>query len=73
MRFNSMVKDNDRKKDYSLYIIIAIVGAFIVAFFLNIAAKLLVVLAQVLIKYWWLGLIAIFVMLILRKITRKKK
>jgi len=73
MRFNSMNGDNDIKKDYSKYIILAIVFAFVMAFFLNIAAKLLILAAGVLIKFWWVGLLAIFGLLLLRKLTRKKK
>lgn len=68
-----MTKDNDTKKDYLKYIILAIVFAFVMAFFLNIAAQLIILAAGVLIKFWWVGLLAIFGLLILRKLIRKKK
>lgn len=73
MKFNSMNGDNDIKKDYSKYFILAIVFAFVFAFFLNIAAKLIILAAGVLIKFWWVGLLAILGLLLLRKLGRKRK
>lgn len=65
--------DNDIKKDYSKYIILAIVFAFTMFFFLNIAASLLGLAFGVLIKSWWIILLVILGLLLLRKFTRRKK
>ncbi len=73
MRVNSMNKYNEKKKDISKYVMWAIVLAFICAFFLNILAKLLVIVFKVIIKYWWGAIILILILIILRKIGRKKK
>lgn len=70
MKFNSMIGDNDIKKDYSGYIILAIVLAFIFSLFLNIAGKLVIMASKVLIKYWWIGIVLILLILFFR---RKKK
>jgi len=71
MKFNSTVSENYRGKDYSIYIIIAIVSAFIAAFFLNIFGMLLIALSKVLIKYWHVGLLVVLVIIFFRR--RKKK
>jgi len=73
MKFNSMNGDNDIKKDYSKYIILAIVFAFAMFFVLNIAASLLGLAFGVLIKSWWIILLVILGLLLLRKFTRRKK
>lgn len=68
-----MNADNDRRKSYANYFIIAIACAFVFAFFLNIATSLVIAAAKVLIKFWWVGLVAVFGFLILRKLLGKKK
>lgn len=73
MKFNSTTTENDTKRDYSKYIVLAIVGAFVAAFFLNIIAKLIVLFVGVLIENWLVALIAIFVLLVLRKMINTKK
>lgn len=72
MRFNSMTRDNDRKKDNSKYFMYAIVLAFFAWVFLNIIFKVGVVLLKNIIRYWWAVLIALVVILFLRKRGKKK-
>ena len=73
MKFNSTVSDNDIKKDYSKYIVLAIGLAFIMFFVLTIAASLLGLAIGVIIKSWWIILLVIFGLLILRKFLGKRK
>jgi hypothetical protein len=73
MKFNSTVSDNDIKKDYSKYIVLAIGLAFVMFFVLTIAANLLGLAIGVIIKSWWIILLVIFGLLILRKFLGKRK
>jgi len=73
MRFNSTVSDNDIKKDYSKYIVLAIGFAFVMFFVLTIAASLLGLAMGVIIKSWWIILLVILGLLILRKFLGKRK
>jgi len=73
MRFNSMNKENEKKKDYSKYIMLAIVFAFVVAFFLDILVKIFLMFGKVLFKYWWGGVVLILVILFMRRRGKKKK
>lgn len=73
MRFNSMVKDNDRKKDYFSYIVLAIVFGFIVYVFLNIVVKVLVTILGLFLKRWYVVIISVFIFLLIKKFLGKKK
>lgn len=73
MKFNSTVSDNDIKKDYSKYIVLAIGFAFVMFFVLTIAANLLGLAMGVIIKSWWIILLVILGLLILRKFLGKRK
>lgn len=73
MKFNSMNKENDKKTDYSKYIIIAIASAFVGYFFLNIVGNLLVLSVKVIVKYWWAAILVFLVLLIIKFKAKKKK
>jgi len=73
MRFNSTVSDNYIKKDYSKYIVLAIVFAFVMFFVLTIAANLLGLAFGVIIKSCWIILLVILGLLLLRKLLGKRK
>lgn len=73
MKFNSTVSDNDIKKDYSKYIVLAIVFAFVMFFVLTIAANLLGLAMGVIVKSWWIILLVILGLLLLRKLLGKRK
>lgn len=72
MRFNSMIRDNDRKDDNTKYIMYAVLFAIISFFVLNIAFDVAAVVLTLALKYWWAVLIAVIILLFLRKRGRKK-
>lgn len=72
MKINSTVKENDKKKDISKYIMWAIVFAFVSALFLDILFKLIIMASKVVFKYWYAAIIIILVLIFFRKIKRKK-
>ena len=67
-----MVRDNDRKFDYSKYIMYAIVLAFVSFLFLNVLVKVLIIVFNVLVKYYWATLILILLLIVIKKRSRKK-
>ena len=74
MRVNSLVAEKEKKgKDYKAFIFIAIVIAFVVAFFLDILAKVFVIIIKFLIEHWYYAIGVLLVLLFLRRIKRKKK
>ncbi len=64
---------NEKKKDYWLYILYAVVLAFVCFLFLNVLAKALVIIFGVFLKYWWGALILLVLVLLVRKRRNKKK
>ena len=62
---------NEVKKDYLIYIVIAIVCGVIAGFFLTFVLEMLIILSKVLIKYWWATLFGVAIILFIRR--RKKK
>ncbi len=72
MRFNSMVRDNERKKDNSKYFMYAVVFAIISFFVLNVAFDIAVIVLKLALNYWWAVLIGVLILLFLRKRGRKK-
>ncbi len=67
-----MVRYNDRKFDYSKYIMYAIVLAFVSYLFLNVLVKVLVIIFGVLVKYYWATLILVLLLIVIKKRSRKK-
>jgi len=68
-----MIKENDKKQEYSKYLIYAFLLAFVFAFFINITSKLLVLFFKVFIKYWFVFLVVGIIILFLRKKGGKNK
>lgn len=71
MRFNNMIRENEKKKDISIFIVYAILGAFVCFLFLNILFSMGTLLLEILIRYWWVTLI-IFLLFIFFKRRRRK-
>ena len=73
MRFNSTVRDNDRKEDNTKYIMYAVLFAIVSFFVLNIAFDVAVVVLTLALRYWWAVLIVGIILLFLRKRGRKSE
>jgi hypothetical protein len=67
-----MNKDNEKKKDYSKYLMYAVGLAVVCYFFLNILAKIGMVLLKLIIQYWWGALVIALVVLFIKKKGKKK-
>ena len=67
-----MVRYNERKFDYSKYIMYAIVLAFISYLFLNVLVKILIIVFNVLVRYWWATVILVLLLIVIKKRGRKK-
>ena len=67
MRVNTMARDNERKFDYSKWMMYAIVSAFVCYLFLDILVKILIVVFGLLVKYWWATLILFLVVVFIRR------
>lgn len=67
-----MTKDNEKKKDNSKYIMYAVIFAFVCFLFLNILAKLLVIVFKLVIRYWYVAIILALVIIFMLKRRRKK-
>jgi len=72
MRINSTYRENFIKKDYSKYVVYAILSAFLVALFLNLFVKLAIIVFNLAVKYWWGAIIIVLIILFFRR-RRKKK
>jgi len=68
-----MVRDNDRKKDNSKYIMYAVGFAILSFFVLNVAFDIGVIIFTMALKYWWAVLIATLIILFLRRRGRKSE
>jgi len=68
-----MVRDNDRKPDYSKYIMYAVVFAFASFFVLSLAFNVSIIVLIMALKYWWAVLIGGIILLFLRKRGRKSE
>ena len=73
MKINSPISDNLVKKDYSKYIVYAILSAFLFYFFLDFSLQLIIILAKLIYQYKWYSLGILFIILIIRKRRNKKK
>lgn len=73
MKINSTIKENEKKKDISKYIMWAIVLAFVCALFLDILAKLIVIAAKIIFQYWYVAIIIVLIIIFFKKRRRKKK
>lgn len=73
MRFNSTIRDNDRKDDIIKYIIYAVLFAIVSFFVLNVVFGIGVVVLKLALNYWWAVLIGGLVILFLRKRRRKSE
>lgn len=67
-----MTKYNEKKLDIFKYIMYAIVGAFVLYIFLNMALMLIIIASQVIFRYWWGAIPLILILLLLRKRRGKK-
>ena len=72
MRFNSTVRDNDRKKDNSIYIMYAVLLAILSFFVLNVAFDVAVIIFKLALNYWWAVLILGLLILFFKKKRAKK-
>ena len=72
MRFNSMTRENDRKRDNSKFYVYAFFLAILSFFVLSVAFDMLVILLKLALKYWWAVLIGGLILLFLRKRGWKK-
>ncbi len=73
MKFNSMTRENEKKKDYSKYIMWAVVLAFVCSLFIRIIAKLVVMASKVIYKYWYVAVALVLIILFMRRRRRRKK
>lgn len=73
IRFNSMSKYNERPSRLPEFVLYAVMLAVFSFFFLNVAFMVGVVLVKLIIKYWYVAMILLFILIIIKKFKRKKK
>lgn len=74
VRINSMEQTLDSKRESKLaYWMVGIIAGLVFCFLLIFAIKTIKILVKVIIQYWWVAILIVFGILILRKLFGRKK